>query len=106
MTKKKEPSIVFVLHPNGERDTLEVKELKLEHAQELVGGWVKPVPLFNKFEGEPCVVLCDEEGKLKQKPANTRATIEWKKCLPSGPMRDMLVGSVVVITGPARRSWG
>jgi hypothetical protein len=95
---------VIVIHPDGRYEPVECKgKLSLEKAQELVGGYVEIVPMFDKFSGVSCVVLCDEEGKLKHKPINNRATLEWYKCASLGG--DMLVGDVVVVMGPARKGW-
>jgi hypothetical protein len=102
--KTKEKSQIIIIYPNGEYEVNEMETLDLKTAQKLVGGYVQVVPLFNKFEGMSCVVLCDEEGKLKGYPPNTRATIEWKRCAPQ-VRDDMLVGNIVVVTGPARRKW-
>jgi hypothetical protein len=106
MTKKKqvELSQIIVLHPDGTRDIHMLEELDGFKARKLVGGYVQVVPVFRKFEGMSCVVLCDEDGKMTGKPYNVRATLEWKRC--AGGHDDMLVGDVVVVTGPARRKWG
>jgi hypothetical protein len=102
--KTKEKSQIIIIYPNGEYEVNEMETLDLKTAQKLVGGYVQVVPLFNKFEGMSCVVLCDEDGKMTGKPYNVRATLEWKRC--AGGHDDMLVGDVVVVTGPARRKWG
>lgn len=104
-TKTKEKSLVTVIHPNGDYDVSEMSELTLTTAQALCGGLVQIIPLFNKFEGRPCVAMCDEEGKLKGYPTNTRATVEWAKAA-GGTGGDYLVGPVVIVTGPARKAWG
>lgn len=78
-------------------------DASLENMQELVGGYVEVVPLFNKFLGMSCKVLVDEEGKLKNKPVNNRATLEWVKCVACYP--DYLVGDVVILTKEAMRKW-
>jgi hypothetical protein len=107
MTDEKDNLIV--IHPNGEYEKWTLKKpLTLEHAQQLVGGYVERVPMFDKFCDEQgnkrsCAVLCDEEGKMKNKPINTRATIEWSKCISLGG--DMLVGPVVVVMGIAAKGW-
>lgn len=104
MAEKSKGSYVITLHPNGDSDIEEIKELKLEKAQELVGGLVQVVPRFNKYEGQSCVVLCDEEGKMKGSPLNNRATLEWQRC--TGSLQgDYIVGTVVIVTGPASRKW-
>lgn len=72
--------------------------LSLAEAQELVGGYVERVPLFLKFRGEPCVALCDEEGKLKHYPLNKKATQEWYKSIGT-TAGDVLVGDIVILVG-------
>lgn len=66
------------------------------------GGSIKVVPGFKEYEDEPCVVFCDEDGKRKRLPGNSRATALWfiqgSDWRPSG---DVLVGPIVIITGDA-----
>ena len=61
----------------------------LEEAQEFVGGWVERVQLKN---GD--VMLIDEEGKLKEKDINQKATHHW---VESYGMNDVIVGDVILI---------
>lgn len=102
-------SHITIISPDGTYTTEKIKKLSLERAQEIVGGYVEVVPMFHKFRIDPegplqaCAVLCNEEGKLKGLPVNNRATLEWKKA--AGAISDVLVGTVVAITGPAYRSW-
>jgi Domain of unknown function (DUF3846) len=70
----------------------------LEVLHELVGGYIERVPLWPKYEGQPCVALCDEEGKLKNYPVNMAATQAWRRVAPAFT-DDVLVGTVVVLTG-------
>ena len=72
----------------------------LENLQSLVGGYIEVIPGFTKFGNMSCIVLGDEEGKLKGYPVNNRATIEWSRCINCSP--DMLVGDIVVLTGAAK----
>lgn len=94
----------ILITPHGENEPINYGKMKLETAQELVGGYVEVVPLFNKYLGQPCIVLCDEEGKLKGKPVNNRASLEWYKCLGHS-VDDMLVGDILVLQGDAMRGW-
>lgn len=82
-----------------ERDT----KPTLEFWQEQVGGYIERVPQFDTYEGEPCVVWCDEEGKLKGKPINDRATMLWANCLNIDlyAMQDVLVGDICIVQGDA-----
>ena len=45
------------------------KDFKLEELNKIVGGYIEIVYLTNKR-----ILVVDEEGKLKQKPFNVRAT--------------------------------
>lgn len=74
----------------------------LTECQRLVGGYVEVVPFFGQYDNEKCIVLCDEEGKLKGKPLNARASVAWLGELPPVQrmaMQDFLVGDIVVLTG-------
>lgn len=92
-----------LIKPSGEDEPVPMKRMSLNMAQELVGGFVQVVPMFNKYLGYPCVVLCDEEGKIKGKDVNNRATLEWYKC--TGPSGDVLVGNILVLQGSAMNDW-
>lgn len=70
----------------------------LEDVQGIVGGWIKGVPYFNKYEGEKCQAWCDEEGKLKGYEYNEKAMQLWVKCLRRVP-DDALVGDICILTG-------
>jgi hypothetical protein len=48
------------------------------------------------YKGEQCVVFGDEDGKIKGKPINTKATDLWRK---QGILGDVLVGDIVVVIG-------
>jgi len=90
---------IVVVHPNGQYVLYNCPPT-LENLQALVGGYIEVIPGFTKFNGQPCIVLGDEEGKLKHKPTNNRATIEWARCLNGSG--DYLVGDIVVLTGAAK----
>lgn len=96
-------SYYVLIMPSGESEPVPVKKLSLNAAQELVGGLVQIVPMFNRYLSRPCVVLCDEEGKVKGKDRNNRATLEWYKC--TGPIDDILVGNILVLQGSAMNDW-
>jgi hypothetical protein len=93
----------------------------LEYLQEAVGGYIELVPNFTTVRLDddhadpvPCIVFCDEEGKLNRKPINVEATRMWDMALrrlPSHPngltgpdnyLTDYLVGDIVIITGDAK----
>jgi hypothetical protein len=84
------PNIVTEYH-KGTKPTL--KDL-----QDAVGGYIEQVPFFQAYEGEPAVMYCDEEGKLKDKRPNASATNIWKIELGT-PYDDILVGDCIIVTG-------
>lgn len=60
---------------------------------------------FRTADGDAVQFVVDEEGKLRGKPVNGRATEAYDKALaedPRGlvPGRDTLVGNVVILTWP------
>lgn len=63
-----------------------------------VGGYIEVVPCFDTWNGLPCVVFCNEEGKLQRLPVNHFAQMEWEKSLGS-LVNDQLVGNVVICHG-------
>ena len=48
----------------------------------------------------PCVAFCDEDGKSKGLPPNTRVNEFWSMALPEIDL-DYLVGPIVILTGDA-----
>lgn len=60
-------------------------KFSLARLQELVGGYIEAVPV-----GKGHYVICDEEGKLKNKPLNIPATVMF------GRDFDPFVGDVLV----------
>lgn len=81
-------------------ETEQDKSPSLEQLQEMVGGYIEVVPMFNDHRGEECVVYCDEEGKIKNKRYNQTATEWWNDCNTIGG--DALVGDVVILVGDAQ----
>jgi hypothetical protein len=105
---------VLIYQPGKEEPEISevTKSPTLEFLQGAVGGFIEAVPLFNtieyKDERRRCVVYCNEEGKLKGLPYNSRATFLWNEALPppglidkGGAMADVLVGPIVVLLGDA-----
>lgn len=85
--------LAVMIRSDGTVETVEVgEEIALRRLQEPVGGYIETVahrfPVSDKL-----VMLCDEEGKLKEKPANDLATA----CayLLAG---DCLVGDVIILS--------
>lgn len=82
--------VVEVVSPkNGSKFT--AKEL-----QGLVGGWLEAVGVFNNS----VFAICDEEGKLKNKPLNPLATIFARNLymMEGLQFRDHLVGDVIFVS--------
>lgn len=73
----------------------------LTELQAAVGGYIEVVPGFHTYEGNACVVYCDEEGKLKDKPVNATASQAWEDALGMF-IGDVLVGDIVVLVGDDR----
>lgn len=84
---------LVLIKATGEVLTLEDKQLSLEEAQGMVGGDVQLVTFKNK-EGKRRLILCDEEGKLKDYPINTTATAMWDEVFKNSG--DCLVGNIIV----------
>lgn len=77
---------------------------------EAVGGYLEKVPGWDAMyddPGKPCVVYCNEEGKGMGLEPNIKATAMWLTALRhrghTGPLNDVLVGRVLVLTGD--REW-
>lgn len=72
----------------------------IDQLQAAVRGHIEVVPFFNKFMGYRCVAFCNEEGKLKNLPVNTKAQGLWASALDRAFIKeDTLVGDVVIISG-------
>jgi len=102
---------MIVIEPNG---LYHAKPLdaapSLDSLQTAVGGYVELVASFDtiRYSGEvsPCVVFCNEEGKLDGLPVNMIATALWDHALGRTTEAtlgripdDVLCGAVVVILG-------
>jgi len=88
-----------VIRADGSAETrLLTKAPTLEELQEIVGGYIELVPLFENFGDKGCVAFCNEEGKLNGLPINRVATLAW--ATGGGHMvSDVLVGDVVIVQG-------
>ena len=74
-------------------------EALLPVLQELVGGFIEPVPLWKQMpDGRACWVLCNEEGKIRNLPLNVAATDAWYSAAKIN-VGDTLLGTVVVVFG-------
>ena len=64
------PKTAAIVMASGEVQHLSHrKKIKLEFAQEIVGGWVEMLKISATH-----IMLCDDEGLLKNKPTNSAAT--------------------------------
>lgn len=90
------------------------KRPELKVLQNAVGGFIELIPNFSTIEinGKvvDCRAFCNEEGKLTDNPQlNNKATVLWDLSLRRANHRgligrdghpiDVLVGSIIVITG-------
>ena len=73
----------------------EGNEPTLKEAQDYVGGWVE----MHDLESHGCL-LVDEEGRLKRKHLNPKATELYNKLFDG-----YIVGNVIHIKPDARREW-
>ena len=89
---------VTLIKPTGEVEVTELAGISLTYCQQQVGGWIEVVPRFSRYSGEPCIALCDKEGKLKAYPLNENATQLWREQLPFY-LPDVLVGNILIIQG-------
>ncbi len=78
-------TISVVVCPQDIRQAPYIKEIDddLKSLQKLVGGYVEQVTLYGIEDGH-YIILCDEDGRLKNKPLN---------CLISGYV---LVGDIII----------
>lgn len=87
--------------PANPNDPIAVVELKGDDSMqahkihELVDGYFQTVPI----PSDEIIIWCNEEGKLKGMPRNTRANELWTKIWGS-PINDHLVGNIVITGGP------
>lgn len=92
--------ITVIRATDGERIVTDLtRAATLEELQKSVGGYIETVPYFDRYNGEPCVAFCNEEGKLDGLPLNVAATNAWQKLC--GCTIDVLVGDVCILTGDA-----
>jgi hypothetical protein len=64
----------LTLIPVGGAITLQevVAPPRLEFLQVWIGGYLEAVPGFTRYEGQPCVAFCNEDGKRKRMDADGR----------------------------------
>lgn len=71
-----------------------IENISYEGLKTAVDGWLEVVS-FPFAECRGLVGYIDEEGKLKTKPVNYKATYLWEKAYGQ-PLDDFLVGDVVI----------
>lgn len=78
-----------LLKADGTQSSLTNTEL--ETLQKAVGGYIETVPLSVHR-----LLIVDEEGKLKNKPVNKKATIMLAEAWNTSHLVDIIVGDVVI----------
>lgn len=87
--------MIKMYYDNGETHEVDPSKhtVDLKWLQEKVGGFIQMVTLNDGSQ-----IICDEEGKLKRKLVNKKATTElWDPSFGIGT--DVLVGTVIHLTG-------
>lgn len=97
---------MHVIYTDGAEKTIEIPDhvandpAALGNAiREQLNGYMEIAPFFDRFRGERCVAMIDEEGKLKRLPYNRKATEHWHQLVAP---RDALYGPVVILMGSNR----
>jgi len=86
------PNRAYVLKVDGTTEELDHRPT-LEEAQKIVGGWVEFV--HGTLDGKAVTIILDEEGKLKDRGKNSKATLMYWAKYPG--VGDIIVGDVVVL---------
>ena len=71
-----------------------------EQLHKIVDGYIELIPYFTKYDNQPCVAFCDEDGKRKGKPLNIPAQILWNHAMGRRITENYLVGTIAIIVGP------
>lgn len=72
----------------------------LDKLRQAVLGDIEIVPLFDSFDGRPCVAFCNEDGKGLGMRVNALAQRYWERAVKAPILNDVLVGPIAVIVGP------
>lgn len=87
----------LIIRPDCEYGIAEI-EPTLSALQGIVGGYIKNVPLHLVAPlSEEAHLYCNEEGKLDRLPVNPLATALVEHYRPGFTLRDVIVGTVVVL---------
>jgi hypothetical protein len=93
------PVKVIIIPPGGEPAEERVISQDLQNLQSLVGGYIEAVSTMYDEGGVPQAIFwCNEEGKLRDLPVNSRATALWY-AIEGGPTGDYLSGTVILSGG-------
>jgi hypothetical protein len=76
-----------IIKTDGTIETINKNKLTLSFMQETVGGYIEIVPLGKKL------LVCNEEGKLKNLPLNEKATQIWEAVYGK---TDQIVGNIIL----------
>jgi len=91
---------MVVIRPDGFRSVTEYNsEIPLKDLREAVGGHIESVPGWDRIDGKPCWVICNEEGKLEGLEYNIYAQLMWAKAAPEYAHLDYLCGPVAILSG-------
>lgn len=92
--------MLTIINPDGQIISKAIDYTpKLDELQAAVGGHIEVVPYFDKYNGQPCVVFCNEEGKLHGLPVNPVAKAAWEKAYGRRITEDFLVGRICIVCG-------
>ena len=84
--------MAILIKANGQ--VSDITDISYDGIKNAIDGWLENVAF--PFKGcKGLVGYVDEEGKLKQKPINIKATHLWQKAY-NQPLNDFLVGDVLI----------
>jgi hypothetical protein len=97
VAKRKNPVVIKLIHHNGAEETSTLNTPPtLEHMQKLVGGYIERVNLKPSISDGFRWMILDEEGRLKHKPYNPKATALMRANYPTSV--SIIVGDVILLT--------
>ena len=94
---------IIILNVDGSEEVIPISgSVPFEKLQQIVGGFVTVIRGWNKYDGESCKVICNEDAGLKGFSTNLRATKEL--AIATGlPLRSQLFGVVAILLGSAKK---
>lgn len=91
----------FIIIPADGTQLLTRTELNgLDDLQRAVGGWIEQVTVTDSL-----VLLVDEEGRMKRRAINRRATLLFRLLFPAARQTLAIVGDVIVAGAPTNESF-